>query len=133
MTKTNHDIDEMIREALSDEDAKLFDEFGDEPSLLEMTLQTLTGRHRWVNTLAAVALFILLLLGLYCAWQFFQTDATDIKSLFFWVAGFGFCMTSVTVMKVWYWLLINKNDTTREIKRLELQVARLASKREANL
>jgi hypothetical protein len=32
------------------------------------------------------------------------------------------------MMKIWYWLELNKNAVTREIKRLELQVARLSAR-----
>ena len=38
------------------------------------------------------------------------------------------CFSAIAGMKVWYWLELNKNAVTREIKRLELQIARLASR-----
>jgi len=31
-------------------------------------------------------------------------------------------------MKTWWWMEVNKNAITREVKRLELQIARLAAR-----
>ena len=42
--------------------------------------------------------------------------------------SFGFSMAAVSMLKLWAWMEIEKNCTVREIKRLELQVARLAQR-----
>ncbi len=34
----------------------------------------------------------------------------------------------ISSLKAWYWMQMNRNALTREIKRLELQIARLSSR-----
>lgn len=119
-------MDQQIREALSAEDARLLAEFDEEPSLLELAIQTMTSRFRLVNMFGAIVMFIFAALGFYSAWQFYQ--ATELKPLIGWSLGVMFCVTTVGMMKIWYWILINRYDGTREIKRLELQVARLTQR-----
>ena len=120
----NKSIDDEIREALSAEDARLLEEYDEEPSLLEVTLKSMTGRFQRINLMGAVVMVIFVALGFYSGWQFYL--ATELKSLLGWSLGVMFCVTTVGMMKIWYWMLINRYDATREIKRLELQVARLA-------
>ena len=121
---TTNPIDEKIRQALSEEDAKLFEEFAEEPSLMEMALETLKGRNRWATALVMIVGTIFMALGVLSIVKFFSTEET--KSLIAWAMGFAFCMGAVSMMKIWAWMEIEKNSTLREIKRLELQVARLS-------
>ncbi len=44
-----------------------------------------------------------------------------------WGAGLGLCTSGILAMKIWFWMEFQRNGLTREIKRLELQVAHLAS------
>ena len=50
------------------------------------------------------------------------------RVMLLWAAACVVCMSGVSMMKVWYWMELNKNAVTREIKRLELQIARLAGR-----
>lgn len=43
-----------------------------------------------------------------------------------WATGFVVCAIAIAMMKVWYWLELNKNSLAREIKRLELELANLS-------
>ena len=47
-----------------------------------------------------------------------------------WAMAFGFSMATVSMLKLWAWMEIEKNTTVREIKRLELQVAMLTQRLE---
>ena len=38
---------------------------------------------------------------------------------------FQFAAISVAMLKIWYWMEVNRNTHTREIKRVEVQVAKL--------
>ncbi len=42
--------------------------------------------------------------------------------------GFVFCMGAISMMKIWYWMEMQRIGVTREIKRLELQVACLTQR-----
>ncbi|TWU08755.1 hypothetical protein CA54_39920 [Symmachiella macrocystis] len=123
---TGHDIDDKIKQALAAEDADLYAQFAQEPSLLEQGLELLQSRNRWVTALVMISTMIFLVLGFYSLWRFF--GAQEMKALMSWALGFGFCMAAVSMMKIWAWMEIQKNNTVREIKRLELQVARLTQR-----
>lgn len=121
------DIDQQIRDALSNEDAKMLAEFGEDPSLLEVAIKSMTSRYRTINLSSAVVTVLFVVFGFYSAWQFFQ--ATELKDMIAWSLSVMFCTTTVSMLKVWYWLLMNRYEVTREIKRLELQVARMGQER----
>ncbi|WDI44181.1 DUF6768 family protein [Bremerella sp. P1] len=123
-------IDDEIRAALSAEDARLLEQFADDPSILEVTIKSMNDRFRWVNVVGMVFLLLFVVLGFLSAWQFYL--ATEMKPLIGWALAVMFCITTVSMMKMWYWMLINRYDATREIKRLELQVARLSQRLGAN-
>ena len=121
-----NDLDKRIREALRSEDAELFDELGAEPSIYEMIMETFRGRHRWLTLLGVFWGIVFMVLFVYSAVQFFHAEAT--RDLLLWAAACIICLSAVSMMKVWYWMELNKNAITREIKRLEWQMARLAER-----
>ena len=119
-------IDDRIRQALSDEDRKLFEEFNQEPSLLQQALETLQGRNRWMTAMVMVVGTVFMVLGVWSLFQF--ASAEELKPMISWAMAFAFCMATVSMLKIWAWMEIQKKDTVREIKRLELQLARLSQK-----
>ncbi len=120
------ELDKKIQEALLEEDAELFKDFAEEPSVFEMLMETCRGRHRWLNMLGAFWTLVFLVLGILAAVKFFNAEA--VRDIVMWAAACILCMSAVSMLKVWYFLEINKNAVTREIKRLELQIARLAGR-----
>ena len=121
-----NELDKKIKEALRNEDAELFEEFGGEPSVFEMLIETCRGRHRWLNLLGAFWTCVFLVLGVLSVIKFFGAEST--RDQVMWAAACLVCVSSVSMLKIWYFLEINKNAITREIKRLELQIARLAAR-----
>ena len=120
------EIDRKIREALQAQDAELFDEIGGEPAVHEMVIDSFRGRLRWLVVLAAVWGAVILALAVVCAVQFFRADT--VREMLAWATGCVLCVVYVMAMKVWYWMELNKNAVTREVKRLELEIARLAAR-----
>ena len=121
-----NELDKKIQEALRNDDEELLNGLGGEPSLFEMLSETFRGRHRWLNVLGAFWTLVFFLLAIFAAVNFFRAENT--RDLLMWAAGFLFCTTAVAMLKVWYWLEMQKNALLREIKRLELQIARLAGR-----
>jgi len=119
-------LDDKIREALQREDAELFEDVGGEPSIFEMLMETCRGRHRWLNMLGAFWTLVFLVLGIVAAVKFFSAEGT--RDIVMWAAACIVCVSAVSMLKIWYFLEIQKNALTREIKRLELQIARLAGR-----
>jgi hypothetical protein len=120
------EIDQIIREAISDdEDRQWFDEL-DEQSVHEMVVDSFRGKSRWLVVLVYVMTGVFAGIFLFSAAKFFAAD-TD-RQMMAWAVSAMFCCTTVAMLKIWYWMELQKNAVTREIKRFELQLARLTSR-----
>ena len=120
------ELDDKIREALRKEDAELFEDFGGEPSMYEMVMETFRGRYRWMVMVAVFYSIVFIALFIFACIKFFNAEAT--RDMMMWAGLCIVCWFAIFGMKVWYWMELNKNAVTREIKRVELQIARLASR-----
>lgn len=78
---------------------------------------------RWFGG-GIVANLVLFVAGIFAVIQFVQAD--DMRVMMLWGAGVAFCFGAVTAVKIWYWLEMGRLALTRDIKRVELQVALLA-------
>lgn len=124
MNDQSMNIDDKIREALRKEDAALLENYRGEAPLHEMIIETFRGRHRWLNMLAIVIGVVVMGLLVVVGYQFFNAEST--RSMIAWATAFVLCALTIMFMKLWFWLELNKNSLTREIKRLELQIANLS-------
>jgi uncharacterized membrane protein YciS (DUF1049 family) len=119
------DFDQKLREGLGAEDAELLARF-DQPALLEQVIETFRGRNRWIVTLMIPATIAWLIFACVSAYQFFHVE--ELRGMIAWAGAFAFSIVVIGLVKIWYWMELNKNSVTREVKRLELQVAQLAAR-----
>ncbi len=123
--KNIDDIDNLITEALSREEAEVYQELG-EHSVHDMVTELFGGRYRWLNLMSIPVMLAFMAVAIYCGWHFFH--APEIREMLLWGAGLFFAGLAITAMKIWAWMEIQRNSLTREIKRVELQLAHLAGK-----
>ena len=121
-----NELDRKIREALRQEDAELFESFGGEQSMLEMVADVFRSRHRWLVVITMFWMVVIFVFAIVAGVRFFGADAT--RDQVMWAAACVICLSAVSLLKTWFWMEMNKNALTREIKRLELQIARLAGR-----
>lgn len=121
-----NDIDRAIRQSLSAEDAELLDRLGADQSLHRQVLATFEGQLRWLNAAGWLAGFALFALALGMAWRFLQ--AQEVGDMLRWGAASALAVAGLALVKVWFWMELQKNAIVREVKRLELQVASLAER-----
>ncbi len=116
------EIDKEIRDALSEHDRELLEHFG-EQGLIGQLGGLFQGKLAWLSVLTMAVGFAVFIVGVYAAWRF--TNAGDIASMLSWggIAWAGF--TGMMMIKIWSWMRMETNRTLREIKRLELQIARM--------
>ncbi len=126
--KTEREIDALIRDALSEEEAAHFDQLG-EPSLTEMVTDLYRGRNRWLVVITSVVIVVFFGLALYTGWRFYH--APEVREMLLWGGACFFCFMAVMGNKLWHWMEMERNAIVREIKRLELQVAHLAAELKA--
>lgn len=120
-----NDIDRAIKQSLSAEDAVLFDRLGADDAFHRQVLATFEGELRWINMAGWIAGFALFAVGSLLAWRF--VEAQDLGEMLRWGAGAALAFAGLALVKVWFWLEIQKNAMVREMKRLEVQVASLAA------
>jgi uncharacterized membrane protein YciS (DUF1049 family) len=118
------DIDEKIREALQKEDSELLEHYRSEQSIPQMVIDSFRSRHRWLFVVAFTEGIVLFVLEFVVAYQFFHAEST--REMLAWATGFVSCLFVIAMIKVWYWMELNKNSLAREIKRLELELANLS-------
>ena len=124
--KTNmEEIDKLIKETLTQEEAKFYDEL-DEQNVFEMLGGLFTGKNSWIMYVMNFMTLVFFVAFIFCVVNFF--DTTETNELIKWTAGGMISLLAVSMLKMFAWLQMDKNALLREIKRLELQVSSLASK-----
>ncbi len=121
-----NNIDAKIRRALEATDTDLADEFDGDQSMMEMVLDIFRGTQRWLTFLAIFWGFVFMAGSVFGIIQLFKTQ--EPREHILWALGVVFCVSAISMMKIWFWMQMNRNSILREIKRVELQVARLAGK-----
>lgn len=119
-------IDEAIRQALSAEDAKALERYGSDSSLVQQVLEAFQGRTAMLNVLVWVVALALFVTSVYSGWRFLE--ATDVPRMLRWGGATLLAVISLISAKLWFWQELKSNAVIREVKRLELQVARLAAR-----
>ena len=119
------DIDQLIRDTLSEEEAKFYDDL-DEQNVFQMLIGVFNGKNKWIMYLMNFMTLIFFGLFIYCIVQFFNTDVTN--ELIKWGFGVIIFLLGVSMLKVYIWMQMDKNALMRELKRLELQISSIAGK-----
>ncbi len=125
MKSNSEDIDKLIRETLTEEEAKFYDEL-DEQNFFQMILGLYKGKNSWVTFIMNAVNGLLLVLLIYCIIQTMEVEKTN--DLILWLGAVLFCFITMSMIKIYMWMQIHRNALTREIKRLELQISSLSSK-----
>jgi SNF2 family DNA or RNA helicase len=119
------EIDQIIKESLTQEEAKFYDEL-EEQNLLNQLGDLFKTKLGWLIVIMNIVTLLMFALSIYCVVQFFSTDITN--ELIKWSGAFFICWTAVAMLKLFVWMQMDKNALLRELKRLELQVAAMTNK-----
>jgi len=117
-------IDELIKETLTQEEAKFYDEL-DEQNLFGKMGEVYRGKMGWLAIIMNIVHLFIFSVFVYCLVQFLNTEETFL--LVKWSAAGFMCLVVMAMLKLYMWMQMDKNDTLREIKRLELQLLSLAN------
>lgn len=119
------DIDKLIKETLTEEEAKFYDEL-EEQNVFQMVFGLFKGKNKWILVMMNIMTLVFFVLFIYCVVQFFDSEA--LKDLLKWGFGSLVFLFGVSMLKVFAWMQMDKNALLRELKRLELQVSSLSGK-----
>jgi uncharacterized membrane protein YcjF (UPF0283 family) len=120
MSNFDNDIRNAVR-ADTDELARAGDE-----GLIGQVTATFKSRMRYWVALVWVMSLVMTGLCVFAAIMFFQAETT--RDWILYAAIFMWAAVAVAMLKMWYWMEMNRNTHTREIKRVELQIATLAER-----
>ncbi len=124
--KTNmEDIDKLIKETLTQEEAKFYDDL-EEQNLLQMVHGIFSGKNSWLVIVMSIVQVVFFGFFIYCAIQFFNVE--DTNDLIRWGVFGTLSLMASSMLKVFSWMQMDKKAIIREIKRLELQVSSLSGK-----
>lgn len=125
MKNKMEDIDKLIKETLSEEEAKFYDEL-EEQNLFQMLEGLFRGKNSWLVLIMNVMNALVFGLLIYCIIQTTHVEKTN--DLILWVGGVLLCFLTMSMLKIYMWMQMHRNAVIREIKRLELQVSSLSSR-----
>lgn len=124
--KTNtEDIDKLIKETLTQEEAKFYDDL-EEQNLLQMVFGLFSGKNSWIVIMMSIVQVVFFGFFIYCAIQFFNAEATN--DLIRWGIFGTLSLMGSMMLKLFSWMQMDKKAIIREIKRLELLVSSLSAK-----
>jgi len=124
MKNEMEEIDKLIRDTLDQEEAKFYDAL-DEQGIFEMIFGLFKGKNAWINILMNIVMVVFFVMFIYCGVQFFNSETTE--GLIKWGFGGLIFLFSISMLKIFAWMQMDKYAILREMKRLELQVMSLSS------
>jgi uncharacterized membrane protein YciS (DUF1049 family) len=100
------------------------------PDMNDATLRQLIGdmfkgKLRWTTFMVWIYIIAFTIVWVLCAVMFFATDPANTKALIAWASGFLTAGLFIGMLKMWFWMAMNRNMLAREVKRLELRIAEL--------
>ena len=81
-------------------------------------------KNRWLLVLGFVFILVFMGLGIYSLVQFLELK--DTPQALPWAVLLIFSLMAITMLKMWYFMELNKNAVLREIVRLERRIEQLA-------
>lgn len=115
-------LDEMIDEALDAEERDLLHRLGDEPGYFAQAFGLFGGKLGWVTWLMMTIQILMFAASVYLAVHFF--NAQDTLVALKWGLPSAVLLISALLIKLTLWPSLQANRVIREVKRLELQLAR---------
>lgn len=119
------DIDRKIFEALKAETDATMKGYERELGFFGLMAESFRGRFGWLVIGAVVMQAVLAAAFIYCAVRLYGTGDPAVK--LDWLAPGVAAFIAFGLLRIWYFMEINRLSIAREIKRLELQLAAVAS------
>lgn len=116
------DLDKLIHEALDEEEREVLRRIGEEPGFFTQAFGVFRGPTGWVNVILMVVQGMLFVGAVWAAWHFF--NAGDPVTQLRWGLPASVLLMLAMMLKLAVVPRIETNIIMRELKRIELQIAR---------
>ncbi|MBO9671486.1 MAG: hypothetical protein J7485_13320 [Sphingobium sp.] len=118
-------IDDSIRRALSPADVQAYEALSRELSPVGEAMGMFRSARSAFTWRVAVFGALFIALGVYTVWHLL--NAADVREMLGWSLLAIFVMFNLSLVKLWFWLEMQRNAVVREVRRLELQIASLVA------
>jgi len=122
MNNSDKEVDDLIHQALSKEEAAYFEKMG-EQNIPQQVFSLFKGKNKWMNVLMVGMNLIVFAVAVYTFIN--MLDAEVINDKLEWMFYTLISFMAMSLLKSWGWSQMDKNALMREIKRLEYQVSLL--------
>ena len=113
-------LDQMIEQALAEEDRAILDETKELGIFAQFTRQ-LTGPNAWVNWLVTVAIIAYVALGFWAGWK--CLIATEALFAIKWGLLAAVAIVAIGMLKLYLFQKMESDRVIRQLKRVELVLA----------
>ena len=101
-------------------------DLGQDDTLREMLVSTFRGRMKWMTIIAWIYMLVFSGVAVFAAVQFFL--AAGVRDMILYATVFLTVVGFVAAVKMWYWMIMNRNCVQREVKHLEMRIAELVGR-----
>ena len=123
-TPNPNDFDARLADILSEDDAAYVEAMLDKPGFYKEAFDSLSGPGRGMFILSWIGTCVFVAGLLYCLWQLFQAQTLRMQIIY---GVFAVMFNSAQIaLKLWFNMRLNRQALMREIKRLQLGLARQA-------
>lgn len=119
-------LDDKILNAIAEEHTASNKDYTKELGLFGLIRESFKGSLKWIVVLAFILIFIFIGLTIYCGYNFFY--ATDMAIKLNWMAAGLATLIITAILRLWYFIELNRIAIKRDVKRVELQVSLLVKK-----
>lgn len=116
-------IDDRIRRELEQQGSEIDRAQFDERSLFGMLGRVFTGSLRRWAAFGMLLTLVFVALTIWCGYGFFT--AADTGGRVFWGVLALAAIQAVSMLKLWFFMEMNRNSVIRELKRMEIALSRL--------
>lgn len=119
------DIDKLIKETLTEEETKFYDEL-EEKNIFGAVLDVFKGKNSWIAIVMNIVNLIVFGFLIYCIIKFFDAEATN--ELIKWASAGFICMSFMSMIKLYIWMQVDKKTIIKEMKRIEILISSMSHK-----
>jgi hypothetical protein len=116
------DLDKMIEEALGEEESEVLRRIGGEPGFIERAMGMFGAGLEWTVRFMVFGQAVIFVAGVWAAWNFFQSGDPVLQLR--WGLPAAVLLLGATMVKLAVAPALFHNRVMRELKRIELQIAR---------
>ena len=116
-------IDEKILESWESEEREILEKYGKELGFFGLIAESFRGKMKPIVCAVFLLALIFAVILIYCAVHFFMVE--DIGLKLNWMAVGLTALIVIGLIRLWYFMELNRLSLMREIKKLELQISLL--------